>query len=232
MDAMPKGRVMVEGTLLPNGTILWLNGALTGAQGFGIADDPTLEALIHDPAEAMGQRWSLTGRSDISRLYHSVAVLLLDSTVLVAGGNPNEQPVLPENINPSVMTQKYPTEYRIEIYRPPYLIGEKAARRPQNVVISTDRLRPDGSTFEVTFTAPEGGQHGQVLLIHGGSITHGLHMGSSNGVTLQEGHGGEKRLRVHMPEGRFGNNVLPPGPYVLYVVVDGLPSIGQFVMVD
>jgi hypothetical protein len=235
MDAMPEGRVMVEGTLLPDGTILWLNGAQTGAQGFGIADDPALDALIYDPQKALGQRWSLAGRSDIPRLYHSVAVLLLDGTVLVAGGNPNEQPVLPENINPSVMAQKYPTEYRVEIYTPPYLIGEKASRRPQNVVISNDRVRPDGSTFEITFTAPEGGQHGQVLLIHGGFITHGLHMGHRM-VLLDheggEGHGGEKRLRVQMPEARFGNNVLPPGPYVLYVVVDGVPSIGQFVMVD
>jgi hypothetical protein len=232
---MPEGRVMVEGTLLPDGTVLWLNGAQTGAQGFGIADNPALDALIYDPEKALGQRWSVAGRSDIPRLYHSVAVLLLDGTVLVAGGNPNEQPVLPQNVNPSVMTQKYPTEYRVEIYTPPYLIGDKSARRPQNVVILTDKLRPDGSTFEVTFTAPQGGQHGKVMLSHGGFVTHGLHMGLRMVILDHEGGDGEgveKRLRVHMPEARFGNNVLPPGPYVLYVVVDGVPSIGQFVMVE
>jgi hypothetical protein len=27
------------------------------------------------------------------------------------------------------------------------------------------------------------------------------------------------------------NNVAPPGPYVVYVVVDGVPSMGQFVQV-
>ena len=27
------------------------------------------------------------------------------------------------------------------------------------------------------------------------------------------------------------HNVAPPGPYVVYVVVDGVPSIGQFVQV-
>jgi hypothetical protein len=235
MDAMPEGRVMVEGTLLPDGTVLWLNGAQTGAQGFGIADDPALEALIYDPEKALGQRWSVAGRSNIPRLYHSVAVLLLDGTVLVAGGNPNEQPVLSQNVNPSIMTQKYPTEYRVEIYTPPNLIGDKAAMRPQNVVISTDKLLSDGSTFEITFTAPPGGQHGKVLLSHGGFITHGLHMGQRMVVLDHEGgegQGGEKRLRVHMPEARWGNNVLPPGPYVLYVVVDGVPSIGQFVMVE
>jgi hypothetical protein len=34
---MPEGRSMVEGTLLPDGTVVWLNGANRGAQGFGIA---------------------------------------------------------------------------------------------------------------------------------------------------------------------------------------------------
>jgi hypothetical protein len=34
---MPEGRGMVEGTLLPDGTVVWLNGANHGAQGFGIA---------------------------------------------------------------------------------------------------------------------------------------------------------------------------------------------------
>lgn len=28
------------------------------------------------------------------------------------------------------------------------------------------------------------------------------------------------------------NNVAPPGPYVVYVVVDGVPGVGQFVMVS
>lgn len=34
IDAMPEGRGMVEGVLLPDGTVLWLNGVNQGAQGF------------------------------------------------------------------------------------------------------------------------------------------------------------------------------------------------------
>lgn len=45
---MPEGRGMVEGTLLPDGTVIWLNGCNQGAQGFGLATAPTLEALIYD----------------------------------------------------------------------------------------------------------------------------------------------------------------------------------------
>jgi len=38
MDAMPEGRGMVEGVLLPDGTVLWLNGANQGSQGFLLAE--------------------------------------------------------------------------------------------------------------------------------------------------------------------------------------------------
>lgn len=38
MDAMPEGRTMVEGVLLPDGKVLWLNGANQGAQGFLLAE--------------------------------------------------------------------------------------------------------------------------------------------------------------------------------------------------
>jgi hypothetical protein len=33
LEAMPEGRTMVEGTLLPDGTVIWLNGCSEGAQG-------------------------------------------------------------------------------------------------------------------------------------------------------------------------------------------------------
>jgi hypothetical protein len=85
MDSMPEGRGMVEGTLLPDGTVLWLNGGNRGAQGFGLMSDPTLEALLYNPALPLGQRWNTLASSTIARLYHSVAVLLLDGTVLIAG---------------------------------------------------------------------------------------------------------------------------------------------------
>ncbi len=83
MEAMPEGRGMVEGTLLPDGTVIWLNGGNRGAQGFGLMADPTLEALLYEPNKPLGQRFSTLASSTIPRLYHSVATLLLDGTLLV-----------------------------------------------------------------------------------------------------------------------------------------------------
>ena len=68
MDAMPTPRGMVEGTLLPDGTVLWLNGAQSGAEGFNLATDPALEVLIYDPAAALGKRWTTGASTTIPRL--------------------------------------------------------------------------------------------------------------------------------------------------------------------
>jgi hypothetical protein len=73
MDSMPEGRGMVEGTLLPDGTSVWVNGAQLGAQGFGVAQDPALEVLLYNPDEPKGKRWTTGPKSTIARLYHSVA---------------------------------------------------------------------------------------------------------------------------------------------------------------
>ncbi|KAL8937199.1 MAG: hypothetical protein Q9216_004542 [Gyalolechia sp. 2 TL-2023] len=230
MDSMPEGRGMVEGTLLPDGTVIWVNGANLGAQGFGVAKAPTLGVLIYDPAKPLGQRWSRGPTSTIARLYHSVALLLLDGTMMIAGSNPVEQPILTPVPN-QVPSEDFVTEFRVEIYTPPYLSGANANKRPTGLTLSSKTLKADGSTFTVKFTAPAGNKAVKVSLYHGGFVTHSLHMnhrmvfldttGYKAGATSQT-------LTVKMPPNR---NVAQPGPYVVYVTVDGVPAVGQFVSV-
>ncbi|KAI4114241.1 MAG: hypothetical protein LQ345_004955 [Seirophora villosa] len=230
MDSMPEGRGMVEGTLLPDGTVIWVNGANQGAQGFGVARAPTLGVLIYDPVKPLGQRWTRGPTSTIARLYHSVAVLLLDGTLMIAGSNPVEQPIL-KPVPGKVPSEDFVTEFRIEIYTPPYLSGANASKRPTGLTLSSKSLRADGSTFTVRFTAPAGNKAAKVALYHGGFVTHSLHMnhrmvfldttGYRAGATSQT-------LTVKMPPNR---NVAHAGPYVVYVTVDGVPAIGQFVSV-
>jgi hypothetical protein len=228
MDSMPEARGMVEGTLLPDGTVLWLNGAQQGAQGFGLATDPALEALLYDPAKPLGQRFSTAGQSLIPRLYHSVALLLLDGTVMIAGSNPVQMPVLqPDAQNPFV------TEFRVENYVPPYLQGDNVNRRPTDIVLTSKTLTADGSTFEVGFVAPQGSQKVSVVLYHGGFVTHSVHMGARMLVLDVLGGwnagGGQQNVVVAGPPSR---ETAPPGPYVVFVVVDGVPGVGQFVLVQ
>ena len=230
MDSMPEGRGMVEGTLLPDGTVIFLNGCNRGAQGFGLASNPTLESLIYDPAAKLGRRWSTGASSTIARLYHSVALLLLDGTVMVAGSNPVEQPLL-KPVPGQTPSEDYVTEFRVEIYTPSYLQGANAGRRPTKVALSSKSLTANGSKFTISFTAPIGAKAVKVALYHGGFVTHSLHMNHRmaflDNAGFVAGKTGQK-LTVTMPPNA---NVAPPGPYVVYVVVDGVPAVGQFVSV-
>jgi hypothetical protein len=225
MEAMPEGRGMVEGTLLPDGTVIWVNGAQEGAQGFGVARSPALEVLIYDPVQPVGKRFTTGPKSDIARLYHSVALLLLDGTLLISGSNPVEQPILEASAqNPFV------TEFRNEIYTPPYLQGNPT--RPTGVALKTKNLKADGSTLEISFYAPPNAKEVKVSLYYGGFVTHSVHMGHRNlfldTANFKPGQKNQK-INVTLPPNR---NVAPAGPYVVYVLVDGVPSVGQFVQVS
>lgn len=225
MDSMPEGRGMVEGTLLADGTIIWVNGAQEGAQGFEVAKDPSLEVLIYDPTQAKGKRFTTGPKSTIARLYHSVALLLLDGTLLISGSNPVEQPIL----TPSAQ-HPFVTEFRNEIYTPPYLQGNPT--RPSNVKLSTKSLTANGSTFKITFTAPANAKAVKVSLYYGGFVTHSVHMGHRMMFLDNTGFKAaatSQSITVTMPPNR---NVAPAGPYVVYVLVDGVPAMGQFVQVS
>ena len=229
MDSMPEGRGMVEGVLLPDGTTLWINGANHGAEGFGVAKDPTRTALLYNPEAALGRRWSKGPTSGIARLYHSVALLLLDGTVMIAGSNPTET-IQTTPVKGQTPSRDYVTEFRVEKYTPPYLSGANANKRPHDMVLSTKAPKV-GGTFTMNFVAPTGGKAVKVALYHGGYVTHAVHMGHRMAfldTTGFKANVANQKITVHMPP---NHNVAPPGPYVVYVLVDGVPANGQFVMV-
>lgn len=223
---MPEGRGMIEGILLPDGTSVWLNGGNKGAQGFELMTDPVLQALLYDPTKPHGQRFSTLASSTIPRLYHSCALLLLDGTILIAGSNPFELPKLKPDIH-----SPFITEYRVEQYIPPYLHGNNAQRRPRNIIISRKNIAVSGKDFYVRFTVPPGAREVKVALYHGGYVTHSLHMGQRMLFLDNSGFRvGSKRQKITV-QAPLNNNLAPPGPYVIYIVVDGIPSVGQFVQI-
>jgi hypothetical protein len=92
---------------LPDGTYMILNGAHQGYAGFGLANDPNLNAILYDPSQPLGSRMSVLNSTSIARMYHSEATLLPDGRVLVSGSDPQTN-------NPDG-TVKYPEEFRIEV---------------------------------------------------------------------------------------------------------------------
>jgi hypothetical protein len=86
---------------LPDGTFLIVNGAKEGVAGFKLAGDPNFDAVLYNPTQPIGQRFSMLASTTIPRLYHSEAILLPDARVLISGSDPQ--------------TPGFPQEKRIEV---------------------------------------------------------------------------------------------------------------------
>lgn len=84
-------RVMGDATMLPNGDVILLNGGQTGLAGDAgnggdsRANDPSLWAQLYQPDLPRGSRYTTLAASQVPRLYHSVAALTTNGTVLVSG---------------------------------------------------------------------------------------------------------------------------------------------------
>ena len=237
MTGMTEGRVMVEGVNLLDGTILWVNGAKIGTQGFGVADDPAYNALVYDPTK---NQWYDASTSTIARLYHSIAIMLRDGRILITGSNPNEQPLpWPEMMGiaarimePKNQYRKFPTEYRNEIWTPPYLMDEKAKQRPTEIRISARTLKR-GAKFQLSFkpVKADGLYSLDVVLYTGGFVTHSLHMGQ---MMFKMEHTGwalmsDGTMEVHA---NVPDVLMAPGPYWIYVMANGVPGLGESVIVE
>ncbi|KAJ9517768.1 hypothetical protein QJQ45_004073 [Haematococcus lacustris] len=90
-ERMLSPRVMPDAVLLPNGQVVIINGAKRGVAGDNIAggaaksNEPNMWPELYTPWAAQGSRFTPLKRTLIPRLYHSVAALTVDGTVLVAG---------------------------------------------------------------------------------------------------------------------------------------------------
>lgn len=243
-DLMLEGRTMGQFIILPDATMLVINGGLNGTAGYAsatgqttsadqmpfgssLASGPVLTPAIYNPSAPKGKRWSNAGlsKSDIPRLYHSSAILLPDGSVLVAGSNPNV------DVN---LTTVFPTEYRAEIFYPPYF---SASTRPAPLGLPKS-ISYGGSSFDITipassYTGSANAAAGNttVALIRGGFTTHAMNMGQryvqlNNTFTVNK----DGSYNLHVSQAP-NPNVLQPGPALLFVIVHGIPSTGTMVIV-
>ncbi|KAF9198620.1 hypothetical protein BGZ49_000501 [Haplosporangium sp. Z 27] len=217
MEEMPTRRLMGDPVILADGKVLLLNGCQTGYAGFRHGNDPVLAPAVYDPDAPLGSRFTEWAPSNIPRMYHSVAMLLPDATVFVAGSN--------ENSNVRFKDVPFPTEYRIESFTPPYLttdlprpeivstIPEKATYA-QKLQITVDLKDTSKYEPDVTF-----------MLGHRGFVTHSTHMSQrmTKLVSTQGNTEGTKyTYEVALPPNA---NIMPPGPHYIHVLNNGVPSV-------
>ncbi|KAH9989952.1 glyoxal oxidase N-terminus-domain-containing protein [Russula vinacea] len=217
-DNLPVGRTMGQFIALPDGTLLLLNGGyMTGTTptlgqmpyGPSLATGPVFQPVIYNPNAPAGSRWSSAGlgNSTIPRLYHSTALLLPDGSIMVAGSNPN----------PDVNTTTHAPR------------TEKRA----------DDLSYGGNPFDITvpsssYTGDSNNAAGNttVWLIRPGFTTHAMNLGQrsmqlNNTYTVQS----DGTIIIHTAQLPPYPNLFQPGPALLFVTINGIPSNGTFVTV-
>ncbi|QRW03063.1 glyoxal oxidase [Ceratobasidium sp. AG-Ba] len=219
VEYMPEPRVMPDGVILPNGKILIVNGGRTGTAGYGNlqyrigdsnADNPTLTPLLYDPGAPVGQRFSNAGMptSQIGRLYHSTATLLPSGAVMIGGSNPNDD----------AESRPWPAEYRVEYLNPPYMSAARPTYRDLPAKVNY------GTTFSISVTLPSATSVVKVMLMDLGFITHSVHM-DQKAVELTGTLSSDRQtLSIAAPP---TPPVYSPGPGWIFVLADGIPSIGQ-----
>ena len=218
---MPFGRMMPDMAHLADGSIVIVNGADTGTAGFDRASDPVLHPVLHPvqylPNERKGRRFRVWNPSVIARMYHSVAFMLPDSSLLVAGSNPNGHPI-------EYREGEFSTEFRVERFSLPYLflhgpfeaaavglegavVGEGAApggigdehdggisQIAQGDIVGWPTLITYGETFDLSLQwYNHYSETVRVALVQPGFITHSTHM-SQCYVGLEVFKRGEKTV--------------------------------------
>ncbi|KAF9100414.1 hypothetical protein BGX27_000413 [Mortierella sp. AM989] len=120
MEDMPIGRMMPDLVIVADGSVIIFNGANKGTAGYGRASEPVMHPIRYQPwdseeTEQLNSRFTLLNPSYIPRLYHSIAMPVLDGRILVAGSNPNAN---------TMDLNEYPVEYRVEMFSPGYLLAD------------------------------------------------------------------------------------------------------------
>ena len=201
---MSQPRIEMNAVLLPTGKVLALGGSTND-------EDAATASLNADLFDADGGSVSSAGQNAFPRLYHSVAILLQDGRVFVAGGNPTRGTYEPH----------------MEIYSPAYLFAPDGSLAPRPTVtgVSSSAIGY-GTTFQVQ--TPDATSITSAVLMRAGAVTHAFDMEQRLvGMSFTAGGG---VLTVTAPP---NGNIAPPGYYLLFLLNSaGVPSVGTFVQIS
>lgn len=194
-------RMWATTTLLANGEVLVTGGSAYYNQ----LVDTALTAEMWNPDT---RKFRPLAAASLGRLYHSMAILLPDGSVMVGGGG---APGPLANTN-------------AEIFWPPYLFdGLEMAPRP---TIEGDI--PTEQTYGNTVNVGHGGagKISRVTFLRNGAVTHSFNMGQRF-LDLPFRNLGNGMLNIALPS---DPNIAPPGYYMIFLLNDqGVPSYARIV---
>ena len=209
---MESGRRQHNLTVLADGAVLATGGNSSGASLVDL-DDGVYPAELWNPATG---RWQTLAAMQVTRQYHSTALLLPDGRVLSAGGG----------ICGTCDSVGYLAK-NAEVFSPPYLFKKDGSGElaPRPEITSA----PDEVTYNAPFAvSTQGGAAiSKVALVRLGAVTHSVNM-EQRYVPLSFTADGGALTAAAPPSA----NVAPPGVYMLFVIgADGVPSVARMVRV-
>jgi len=201
--SMTQPRIEMNAVILPSGKLLAVGGSASDEN----ASTASLNADLYDPAT---NTFSPAGANAFARLYHSVALLLADATVWLAGSNPKRGTYEP----------------RMEIYQPAYLFNPDGTLATRPTIASAPSTIGYGGSF--TVQTSDAANIASVVLTKAGSVTHAFDMDQRLvGLSYTATDAGD--LTVNAPP---NSNIAPPGYYLLFLLNSaGVPSFASFVQV-
>ncbi|KAF8346390.1 glyoxal oxidase N-terminus-domain-containing protein [Amanita rubescens] len=168
------------------------------------------DGTIDPNLNAQGQRFSIMNNTILPRMYHSEATLLPDASILISGSDP--------------LDPRYPEEYRIERYVPPYLA--RGLAQPK-FSIQTNDWSYNGQ-YQITNVQLSQGTTAtmRVSLIAATSSTHGNAMGARTLFPAFSCTGTTCTITAPL-----NNHVCPPGWFQLFILDGPTPSHSQWVRI-
>ncbi|RKO89589.1 hypothetical protein BDK51DRAFT_15919 [Blyttiomyces helicus] len=241
-DPMPHARVMLDSIILPDGKILYANGAGWGQAGGDAgqaqyAADPVYAVDLFDPDAPSGSQWTSLQNATVPRLYHSGMILLPSGHVITTGsemqnyvdfwgsGGPNISCYPSATYDgPKTWTAKpmctSPFEQRIERFTPPYLLSTIA--RPSIITA------PTTLTYQSRFKITVAGTVDRVTLIRYSTSTHGLNTDQRFWELEIVARDGNDIYMNAPPSGGY----MPPGNHMIWALNSGIPSIAATILLQ
>ncbi|MBI3843293.1 MAG: DUF1929 domain-containing protein [Planctomycetes bacterium] len=203
----PVTRAQTEVVLLPDGTVLSAGGRLEDPNST-VPTNEFGETKIAEIYDSVLDRWRRVADMNYFREYHATTLLVPDGRVVTTAGTGS--PAFPGISND------------IEAFEPPYLL--RGIRPRIESVSTTDLVNGEPFTMTVSRTSAVT----SVVLIGTSSVTHWVDGGVPRLLRLpftQTGDTVEATVPVE-------SNRAPVGFYILYAMVDDIPSVGKIVRVD
>jgi hypothetical protein len=198
-------RIEMDAVILPNGKVLAMGGSSSD-------ENESTATFTADLFESDGASYTPAGANTIPRVYHSVALLLPDATVWLAGGN----------------YTRGSYQHQMEIYEPAYLFsGVDGSGNPIPAARPSISSAPATISYGGAFTVgtPNAPDISSAVLVRPGASTHAFDMDQRLvGLSFTRDVGA---LNVTGPP---NGNIAPPGYYMLFLLNSaGTPSIATFV---